>query len=153
MEQAPILGAQSHVQFPYISLMSRFLSEKSRRVKVRVFQKGSGHKTLPHISLTNIPYLPAVHSVWQGDVGVWMGRSQLSTRPSGKIPMTYPPPFSDICPTWTELKHGSKNGSIELQICSVLGRGKSLHGRVLTSTLVTRMSTQVFSSTPLCVAR
>ena len=49
----------------------------------------------------------------------------------------------------TKTRHGSKNGSIKLEICSPSGGGKSFHGRGLLSALVTRTSMQV---SPPCVA-
>ena len=61
--------------------------------------------TSPYISLTNTPYLPVVHSVWHKDIfnttkdicnlsGLGLSANPW---PSGKIPMTYSPPFSNIC--------------------------------------------------------
>ena len=67
-------------------------------------------------------YLPVMHSMWQGDMGIcgihikfrhltqWkkcayhlsgLGQSRLSTDPWGKILTANPPPFSNICPRYT----------------------------------------------------
>ena len=56
----------------------------------------------------------------------------------------------DRTKTRNGLGNGSKNGSIELEICSSLGRGKNLHGRGL-SALVTGTSMQASHSATPCV--
>ena len=71
-----IPGAQSHVLSPY------------------------------NASLSNTPYLPAVHSVWKGDMGVWIGQSRLSTHPSGKI-LAANSPFTNICPRFAMAPGGA----------------------------------------------
>ena len=52
----------------------------------------------------------------------------------------------------TKTRNGLENGSIKLKICSPSGRGKSFHGRSLTSPLVTKTSVQVSPPAPPCAA-
>jgi len=67
MEQAPVLGAQSHVQ-----------------------------------SLTNtLSYISLLRTVYDREIyGCLVRQSWLSTNPSGKIPTSNPPTFSNICPRY-----------------------------------------------------
>ena len=58
----------------------------------------------------------------------------------------------DRTKTRNKLGNGSKNRSIKFKICSPSGRGRSFHGRGLTSALVTRMSMQVSPPVLPCAA-
>ena len=58
------------------------------------------HSIQPYHCIVEHNLLPVMHSVWQGDMGVWMGQSQPSAHPLGKILTANPPPFSNIYPRW-----------------------------------------------------
>ena len=82
--------------------------------------------------------------------GVW--RVALTQEP--KVGESVPSIYGmkrDRTKTRNELGNRSKNGSIEFEICSPSGRGKSLHGRGL-SALVTGTSIQASPLATPCAA-
>ena len=92
MEQAPIPGAQSCVPSPYISLTNTPYLLVCTVCDREIWVSGI-HKELSEGILTQRKRI--LYAI--------LGQSRLSTNRLWKIPMTNPPPFSNICtgyPRW-----------------------------------------------------